>query len=382
MVVSLDAEKAFDSIEHWYLRELLRRLGLNEFIQIFDLIYKNQKVSIQVNNREAGKYKIKNGVKQGDALSCILFILGLEPLIKNITRDPRIKNIKLHDHIIPKIVAYADDIACIIEPNQSTLQSIFSHYQNMSNVSGLNLNADKTELICHKNVERSFEVSYNLKTFKIKPCTEIKVNGLFISYDNKMVRKKNFEKVISSVEGQLKSWSHRNLTVMGKIQIFKTFGLSQILFIASTNLFSRSEEKQLDNLIYKFIWNRDMSKNKAPDRLKRSILQQEISHLGFGMIDFKDVVNSIRLKTILRLLNDRDSPLHDIVTNSVTNSVTNIKIINKITPTIDNSIGLLNKHWKNTLKNCPQDKVQDLSKVIFHEFVGNIIQGSVIKGWS
>ena len=70
-----------------------------------------------------------------------------------------------------------------------------------------------------------------------------------------------------------------------------------------------------------------MSKNKAPDRLKRSILQQEISHLGFGMIDFKDVVNSIRLKTILRLLNDRDSPLHDIVTNSVTNSVTNIKII-------------------------------------------------------
>ena len=169
---------------------------------------------------------------------------------------------------------------------------------------------------------------------------------------------------------------------MGKIQIFKTFGLSQILFIASTNLFSRSEEKQLDNLIYKFIWNRDMSKNKAPDRLKRSILQQEISHLGFGMIDFKDVVNSIRLKTILRLLNDRDSPLHDIVTNSVTNSVTNIKIINKITPTIDNSIGLLNKHWKNTLKNCPQDKVQDLSKVIFHEFVGNIIQGSIIKGWS
>ena len=82
MIVSLDAEKAFDSVEHWYLKEVLKKVGLSKFVQTFELIYRNQNVSIQVNNREAGRYKIKNGVKQGDALSCILFILGIEPMIK------------------------------------------------------------------------------------------------------------------------------------------------------------------------------------------------------------------------------------------------------------------------------------------------------------
>ena len=87
MVVSLDAEKAFDSIEHWYIKKILDKLGLSNFKLIFDILYRNQNVSIQLNNHNAGRYKIKNGVKQGDALSCILFILGIEPLIKNISLE-------------------------------------------------------------------------------------------------------------------------------------------------------------------------------------------------------------------------------------------------------------------------------------------------------
>ena len=48
---------------------------------------------------------------------------------------------------IPKVVSYADDVACIIKSDKSNLQRIFNHYQDMTNTSGLNLNADKTEVI-------------------------------------------------------------------------------------------------------------------------------------------------------------------------------------------------------------------------------------------
>ena len=373
MIVSLDAEKAFDSVEHWYLKEVLKKVGLSKFVQTFELIYRNQNVSIQVNNREAGRYKIKNGVKQGDALSCILFILGIEPLIKNINQDRNITAVKIHDLAIPKVVAYADDVACITTPNQRNLQSIFDHYEKLSKVSGLCLNADKTELISNLNTSPDFRVTYLKKNFNIKPSTEIKINGLYINYDMEMSRLNNFNKIYNSVESQLKAWSNRNLSILGKIQIFKTFGLSQILFVATTNLFSTKEEKQLDNLIYKFIWNRDITKNKAPDRIKRSILKREIRNLGFGMIDFRDIINSIRIKTVLRLMNDHNHPLNSIIKSNISSSVINMKIINKINPVIDATVALINRIWKNTLKSCPQEIIPEYSDIILNEYIGNII---------
>ena len=46
MIVSLDAEKAFDSIEHWYIKEILKKIGLNKFVKVFEILYKNQGVEI------------------------------------------------------------------------------------------------------------------------------------------------------------------------------------------------------------------------------------------------------------------------------------------------------------------------------------------------
>ena len=190
MVVSLDAEKAFDSIEHWYIRKILDKLGLNNFKLIFDILYRNQNVSIQLNNHSAGRYKIRNGVKQGDALSCILFILGIEPLIKNISLDPNIAAITLNNITIPKIISYADDVACIIRPDCKDIQLIFDHYQLLTESSGLKLNADKTEIITTLNNGAQFDIKYCNKIYEIIPLEDIKVNGLQIGFNIDNVRKK------------------------------------------------------------------------------------------------------------------------------------------------------------------------------------------------
>ena len=164
----------------------------------------------------------------------------------------------------------------------------------------------------------------------LKPCKDIKLNGIYISYDVEGIRVKNFEKIYTSVDKQLRMWSSRGLSLLGKIQIFKTFGLSQILFASTTIMFSKQEEKQLTNLIYKFIWNRNMDGNKAPDRIKRSILHQNIKSLGFGMLDYKEVVTSIRIKNVLRLLNNPEQPLNNIIRSNINSSIIKIKCLKSI----------------------------------------------------
>ena len=91
LIVSLDAKKAFDSVEHSYIEKCLTKIGLEKFVPIFRTLYLNLRSDVIINGKVTTGYKIKRGVKQGDALSCILFILCIEPLIKNVEINPDIE---------------------------------------------------------------------------------------------------------------------------------------------------------------------------------------------------------------------------------------------------------------------------------------------------
>ena len=374
MLVSLDAEKAFDSVEHWYIKALLSRLGLTVFTKTFDLLYKNQMVDIILNNTKAGSYNIKNGVKQGDALSCILFIMCIEPLIRRIQNDSDIRSIRLNgdDQFSPKIVAYADDIACMIPADKNCLQKIFTHYEELTNLSGLKLNADKTEIISNCPT-RSFKITYLGDIHEISVGEEMKVNGLVLSYNKDITYKKNFGKLFNAMERQLTSWSNRGLSLLGKILIYKTFGLSQILFIGSVISLTKKDESKINELIYRFIWNRDMNKLKAPDRIKRQILKSPIKHLGFGMIDFRDVLRSIRIKTILRIYEKDNHPLNKIIKGNTNTSWINIKTLRDFRPPLSMAIKDINSIWKEYLLNT-KDYSRELLHILSNEYVGNLTE--------
>jgi Reverse transcriptase (RNA-dependent DNA polymerase) len=114
LIISLDARKAFDSVSHNYIRRTLVAYGLGSFVPVFNLLYDQQKVSIHVNGRKLDGYSIRNGVKQGDSLSCILFIMCMDPLIRNIEANPNIIRPEIQGIPLPKVLAYADDITCMI----------------------------------------------------------------------------------------------------------------------------------------------------------------------------------------------------------------------------------------------------------------------------
>ena len=94
LLIALDAKKAFDSVNHQYIKDVLKKVGLDSMIPIFNLLYDDNQVDIMINNKLCKGYCIRNGVKQGDALSCTLFILAMEPLIRNIECNRSIEKLK------------------------------------------------------------------------------------------------------------------------------------------------------------------------------------------------------------------------------------------------------------------------------------------------
>ena len=95
-LVTMDIEKAFDSLDHSFLISVLKQFGFGEnFIDwIKILLYKQE--SCVLNGGFTTKYfNLEKGARQGDPISAYLFILALEILFLLIKNNTSIKGIKV-----------------------------------------------------------------------------------------------------------------------------------------------------------------------------------------------------------------------------------------------------------------------------------------------
>ena len=95
----------------------------------------------------------------------------------------RIKEVKIrrknfaNEEINFKASAYADDISVICEKSPESIQQVFCEYERLTRRSGLELNADKTEILNLNSKEKDMiPFNYNGKSFAISTVEKIKIN--------------------------------------------------------------------------------------------------------------------------------------------------------------------------------------------------------------
>ena len=249
-------------------------------------------------------YNILKGVKQGDALSCIIFIMSMEPLLLNLENNPEILPINTESMgDLPKVYAYADDVNCAISQTPESVQHVFNEYEKLSRRSGLILNADKTELLLlGSDNERIYNIQYMGNNHLIKTKAKIKVNGISLQRNYEKIADDSITGALARMDKFFKAWTRRNLSTLGRILIVKTFGISQCVYIMQSLTLSDRHYKLVNNLIYKFIWNRHYLASKAPERIKREIMLKPIKFGGYGMLDVVALDESLKIKAVGRML--------------------------------------------------------------------------------
>jgi len=317
-VIALDAQKAFDSVNHEYIAAVLNKIGLVNFTPIFKLLYKNLENDVLINGQIGTRFKIKNGVKQGDALSCSLFILAVEPVLRNMQANETIIPVKCNrlNYTWPKVLAYADDISVITVNRHRAIQAIFTEYERLSKASGLFLNADKTELfnITSPNViaMQQHNVNYAGQNYDIYNSTSVKINGIIFNNDSAQMAEDNFHLMFDKMNKHFTDWSKRHLSILGKIQIIKTFGLSQYLYSLAVIDLLPEHWKEIRKATAKFIWNKTYAGNRAPNRFSNDILFKPIDKGGFGMLELEKVVEGLRIKRVATLLEKDVHPINQL----------------------------------------------------------------------
>ena len=81
MIISLDAEIAFDKIQHLFMIKVLKRLGIQgSYLNIIKGIYNKPTAKIKLNRETLKAIPLKSGTRQGCSLSPYLFNIVLEVL--------------------------------------------------------------------------------------------------------------------------------------------------------------------------------------------------------------------------------------------------------------------------------------------------------------
>ena len=96
MIISIDAEKAFDNVQHPFMIKTLTKVGIEgTYFCIIKAIYDKPTANIIPNGERLKAFPLKFGAIEGCLLSPLLFNIVLEVLATAIRQTKEIKLCKL-----------------------------------------------------------------------------------------------------------------------------------------------------------------------------------------------------------------------------------------------------------------------------------------------
>ena len=96
MIISIDAEKAFDKIQHPFMIKTLQKMGIEgTYLNIVRAIYDKLTTNISLNGEKLKAFPLRSGTRQECPLSPLLFNIALEVLATAIREEKERKRIQI-----------------------------------------------------------------------------------------------------------------------------------------------------------------------------------------------------------------------------------------------------------------------------------------------
>ena len=147
MIISIDAEKAFDKSQHPLMikkkKTPLQKAGIEEtYLNIIKAIYDKPTANI-LNGEKLTAFPLKSGTRQGCPLSPLLFNIVLEVLATAIRAEKEIKGVLIGKEKV-KFSLFADDMILYIENPKDSTRKTLELIIEYSKVEVYEINAQKS----------------------------------------------------------------------------------------------------------------------------------------------------------------------------------------------------------------------------------------------
>jgi hypothetical protein len=150
LIISIDAEKVFDKIQHHFMIKALRKLGKKGmYLSILKAIYDKPIANIILNSEKLKPFPLKSGMRQGCPISPLLFTTVLEFIARAI-RQEEIKGIQIGKENV-KISLFADDMILYIKDLKNSTPKFLDNINRYNMVAGYKINFQNISFSIHQH---------------------------------------------------------------------------------------------------------------------------------------------------------------------------------------------------------------------------------------
>ena len=270
MILSVDFEKAFDTVSWKFIEKVLKYFNFGPSIISWIKLFQNGSESCIIQNGFISDFlRLKRGCRQGDPISPYIFILCAEILGQMLRNNENIKGININNREF-LLSQYADDTQVFLDGSEKSFSEALLNLDLFHKMSGLKINVEKTKAIWIGSLSHSdnilcqrYKLDWNQGPFKILGVTF--TAEVFDIWDF------NSNSVLNKVENIIKQWDRRKLTLFGRVTVIKSLALAKFihLFLALPNP-PGDLINTIDKLFFKFLWN------GGPDRIKRNLIVKDL----------------------------------------------------------------------------------------------------------
>ena len=294
ILVSLDQEKAFDRVNHTFLFRLLAHFGFgSDFISWIKTLYTGANLKIIINGYLTEQIEIKRGVRQGDPLSPLLYVLCVEVLASQIRASPFITGFLLPGSgTFFRVRQYADDTTTFVK-NLPSLVQLFNLVAIYERGSGAKLNRSKTEAMWLGAWRSRVDEPLGLTWVK-----KMKVLGVWFGVIP--VEQDNWVSKVGKLEKAVNLWKSRSLSLVGKCMVVNVIGLSKFYYLVRVLLVPEWVIRRVNQIIWPFIWGSKI------ETVSRQSCYCSISSGGLGLTNFSLKCDSLRVSSLVATISDPD----------------------------------------------------------------------------
>ena len=173
MIISIDAEKAFDKVQHLFMIKTLSKLGIEgAFLNIIKAIYERPTANIILNGQNLRAFPLRSGTRQGCPLSPLLFNIILEVLATAIRQEKEIKAIQIGKKEM-KLSLFADDMIVYMENPIDSTKKILDLINEFGKTARCKVNTQKSKAFLYTNNETAEteirkKIPFDIATRKIR----------------------------------------------------------------------------------------------------------------------------------------------------------------------------------------------------------------------